>query len=265
MKNHPKIAIFVRLATLFLIQGALTIFSISILFLYLLPLYGLAALVAAYFAVDCKSDCVKWWILLLPGQYIANMLLLYVAAGMYDDPFPAVVLFFLAAQAAGVGLRKLRMRVRLTKRDFAELDSPEEPAEHPDRPEPGILRFLKNPDFLRLGTISCMQALFVHHADFLVFLAMFGIHSLTGLEGPVLTLGYALYAAIPLLLGIFAIGSAKWWLISLPVQLLLDVAVQSSPLTERIERALFFLAVQAVGVGIKALWLKRKAKTTPKT
>lgn len=140
-------------------------------------------------------------------------------------------------------------------------------------------KILTSKSFIKLAILIALQALYAGVSLFIALAVGLLTAELIGIEAIAMLLTAIVYFGIPILLGFLLVDRVKWWLISLPVQFLLGLGFQFTflnpfslvfdgsigELLEMITYALIPLIAQAVGVGIKLLWLKRKAKNAPKT
>ncbi len=169
----------------------------------------------------------KWWLISLPVQFALNFGL---AAILLDPPFLFALLYtppLLAAQAVGAGLGLLYRK----------------PSENRIRP-----------NVIRASLLTLLHGLYVVHSTLLLLTANIYAWGYMRDFSDLFSILFCL--GIPVLLGMIAVDRAAWWLASLPVQLIVDVLLlkMANYFDVRVlPTVLFFLMLQAVGVGIGAI------------
>lgn len=134
-----------------------------------------------------------------------------------------------------------------------------------EKGESVMKNIFKTPSIIRLAVLTVLQALFVAFHGHLLIVVLY-------LPAILVLVGIIAEYALPFLMGFFAADNGKWWLLSLPIQLAADVGIQyasniaARTFTGKVTYALLFLTLQAVGVGVKLLYLEMKSRrSSPKT
>lgn len=150
---------------------------------------------------------------------------------------------------------------------------------------------IKTPSFIRLSILTVLQAVYAGFAFYIFLLMMYVCYMIVSLMNlsneaeaitayPAEIIVLVILLLIPPILGLFLVDRPRWWVRSIPVQILLGIVtiyigwnlLFYDPDPEALQLfgpisigfsailSMLFLLPQAVGVGIKALWLKLKAK-----
>lgn len=175
----------------------------------------------------------KWWLISLPVQFC----LIFGAAAIlseYHLLFAALYTILpLAAQAAGAVLGILYRK-----------------------PSENRLR----QSVIRASLLTLLHGLYVVHSTLILLTASAYVWNYT--QNPSLLFDCLFCLGIPVLLAMIAVDRPSWWLASLPVQLIADSILLKTvnDFDVRVLPAvLFFLMLQAIGVGIGLLIRRVKA------
>lgn len=140
---------------------------------------------------------------------------------------------------------------------------------------------IKTQSFIRLAILTVLHAVYVGFINQIIVGVLFVGYFLCPQFDIAFVFATTVCMMLPVIMGIMLVNRPKWWLISLPLQFLAGLGTLNvwklnlgpmffgesfrilevpSSIGKAALLSLMFLAIQAIGVGIKALWLKWRAK-----
>ncbi|MGM9681064.1 MAG: hypothetical protein ACI3XR_06120 [Eubacteriales bacterium] len=122
-------------------------------------------------------------------------------------------------------------------------------------------------NILRLSILTLLHALFFANIGYIFVIVLFAIAEIIPSDEIAVGCTILVCIAVPLFMGMIAVNNIKWWLISIPIQFVLDVGIRCAGIGAGFDEfsyivlhATAFLACQAAGVGIRILFSRLKAK-----
>ncbi len=112
----------------------------------------------------------------------------------------------------------------------------------------------------RIGLLTIPMSVYTGCFPYFFVYMLFLTRTVTG--------AFLISAVLPILLGILLVNQIKWWIVSLPVQLLIYTGILSvvvgvggvNGLLEKLCYVLFLLLAQSVGVGSRMVYRKIKSR-----